>query len=66
MKKCPKCGLMNEDDAAKCKGHLAMNNRVCMHQFTNNCKGCGRDVRGREYCRECVTPGVCHWQRNER
>lgn len=56
-KKCPICGTMNRLDATKCT------NMLCTHRFVVNCRGCGRDTLGREYCKECVTPGIYPWQK---
>ena len=54
-KTCPKCGEKVLEHLAQCA--------ECHYPFLMLCAGCGRDVRGRAFCRECVKPGVYHFQR---
>lgn len=56
MKQCKKCKTMNDLENTKCTN--------CGHRFIVNCKGCGCDTLGRDYCKECITPGVYLWQKN--
>jgi hypothetical protein len=59
-KTCPQCGKKVPEQSAYC-----INKEFCHYAFLMSCQGCGREVRGRVFCRECIEPGVYHFQRTE-
>lgn len=54
-KQCPRCGNKVLKHLAQCAD--------CHYSFMMLCAGCGRDVQGRAFCRECSESGVYHFQR---
>lgn len=54
-KTCPRCGEEVLEHLAQCS--------KCHYAFLMLCGGCGRDVQGRVFCRECSESGIYHFQR---
>lgn len=54
---CPRCGNEVLERRAQCA--------KCHYCFPMSCEGCGREVMGRIFCRECSESGEYHFQRTE-
>lgn len=59
-KTCPQCGEEVSERLAYCS-----NKKYCHFAFPMSCQGCGREIRGRVFCRECIESGIYHFQRAE-
>lgn len=49
MKTCPRCNEKVSDQKAQCP--------TCHFPFPMSCEGCGRETKGRVFCRECSEQG---------
>ena len=49
IKECPQCKTKCEERRPRCK--------KCGYRFVMLCEGCGRDVKGFSFCKECRQPG---------
>jgi len=56
-KKCPRCGEDVLERRPVC--------RKCDYRFPMSCEGCGREVVGRVFCKECAESGYYHHNRAE-
>jgi len=57
MKTCPRCGNKVLEHVTQCRKD------GCNYCFPMSCAGCGREIKGRVFCRECAEHGVYHFQR---
>lgn len=58
-KQCPRCGNKVPKHVTQCRKN------GCYYCFPMSCEDCGREVKGRVFCRECSESGIYNFQRTE-